>query len=341
MSKKKHKKNNGKPSYAPQVNEAPVEEVIKPESEEAKTEEVKATEAKTEEAKAENTAEEAVDLTEFTTKRGKKRERGVEITKITVIGEETRQEAKRAGENLMKALDEALDENAEDLEHPESGALQTAKKLSLRRLAVSAFGFFMTVFAVVGIIASVSYIADYMSSNSDDSLLREEFLLAVAPLTASDSSTFEDPQAVSEDMLITCACWDIILNPEEHKQQNGYYIVSEFDIDKHIASLFGSGLSYTHKTVGDVDLRFILHESSGMYEIPAYPQSPAYIPKISSYTAIDGGYKLEVEYYQPITEIVKGDATAEKIMIYTLKENGEEYIITSLEISQLITGGEL
>ncbi len=274
-------------------------------------------------------------------KKDKKSSHDVEITKIQVIGVEVREEAKKASESIKKALDEALDENAEELDHPESAALQTAKKLSLRKLAMSLFGFFVLVFAVFGIIAAVSYVADYFEAKNDDSLLKQELLGTIAPLTAFDSSTFESPAVIGEDMLITAAGWDVILNPESYVQESGVYTVSQLDIDKRIASLFGSGLAYTHKTVGDEELAFIYDEETGMYTIPAYPQSPAYTPRLTGYEAVDGGYRLTVAYYHPITALINGNVSAEKIMIYTVKTSTSGYIISSLELSELITGEEL
>ncbi len=248
---------------------------------------------------------------------------------------------KKTGETFLKAIDKALDEEPEDLGHPEITPVQTAKKISLRKVAMSLFGFFVMVFAVIGIIASVSFTFDYIESRKDDSALKASLLETIAPLTATDSSIFESPEAISEDMLITCACWDIILTPEEHEEDGGIYTVSQIDIDKHITSIFGSGLKYTHKTVGDEELAFIYDEETGMYTIPAYPQSPAYIPKLNSYEKTEGGYRLEVAYYLPITNLINGETGAEKIMIYTVKEVPTGLAVTSLEISEIITGEEL
>lgn len=248
---------------------------------------------------------------------------------------------KSAGEVLLEVIDSALDEEPEDLGHPEIVSVQTAKKISLRKVAMTLFGFFVMVFAIIGIIASVSFTFDYIEAQKDDSALKARLLEAIAPLTATDSSIFESPEAISEDMLITCACWDIILTPEEHEEEGGIYTVSQIDIDKHITQIFGSGLKYTHKTVGDEELAFIYDEETGMYTIPAYPQSPAYIPKLNSYEKTDGSYRLEVAYHLPITNLINGETGAEKIMIYTLKEVPTGLAVTSLEISKIITGEEL
>ncbi len=321
MSKKKHKKNNGSPAPA---QPAKAEEIKAKEAVEATAREAGAKEAEPiEEAKpAENSP-----------KKKKSREHGVEITKIKVI-EDTKP-------SIMRVLDEALDENVEELEHPESTALQTAKKLSMRQLAITLFGFFMTVFAVIGIISTVGYVFDYLDKDIDDSPLKAEFMSIVAPLTASDSSVFDSTDMISEDMLITCAGWDIILNPQGYVEENDYYTVSQLDIDKRIASMFGAGLTYTHKTVGDEEISFVYDEETGMYIIPAFPQSPAYIPELRDYEETDSGYKVEVAYRMPITTIIEGNDSAEKIMIYTLTDNGTGLIISSLEISELITGEEL
>lgn len=358
MSKKKRKKNHQAPSQAPIVNNEPekveangevapaevTEEPVNNAPEETKVEEteVLAEEAKAEESPAEVKAEEASedkpeDKSEEKKSPKKKRKSDplIEITKIKVISEETKS-------GIKKAIDEALDEEVEDINPLENAAVQNAGKISLRQVSSAIFGFFVLLFAVFGIISTVSRITDYVQSLDDDSALVKTFTELAAPLAATDASVFENVTAVSEDVLITAACWDIIFDPSEsYTAVDGNYTVSFLDIDNRIAGLFGAGLTYSHKTVGDEELTFEYDEESGMYTIPAYPQAPAYIPKLVEYAQTADGYKLRVEYVLPITELISNDVIADKVMIITLKTSGTEYVISSLELGELYTGQEL
>ncbi len=361
MSKKKRKKNHQAQNQAPIVNNNEPEKVeeagevapaeVTEEPVNGATEETKAeaTEVFNEEAKAEEADEEvkteeataAEDMPEEkpeekkATKKKRKNDSLIEITKIKVISEETKSEIK-------KAIDEALDEEVEDITPLENAPIQNAGKISLRQVSSAIFGFFVLVFAVFGIISTVSRVTNYVQSLDDDSALVEAFTKLAAPLAATDASVFENVTAVSEDVLITAACWDVIFNPSEnYTAVDGNYTVSFLDIDNRIAGLFGAGLTYSHKTVGDEELAFEYDEESGMYTIPAYPQAPAYIPKLVEYAQTADGYKLRVEYVLPITELISSDVIADKVMIITLKTSGTEYVISSLELGELYTGQEL
>lgn len=363
MSKKKRKKNHQAQNPAPivnnnapekvevaeevvpaQVTEEPVNEApeeSKVEETEALQEEVKAEKSNAEvepeeasEEKPENKPEEKSEEKKAPKKK-RKNDPLIEITKIKVISEETKSEIK-------KAIDEALDEEVEDITPLENAPVQTAGKISLRQVSSAIFGFFVLMFAVFGIISTVSRVTDYVQSLNDDSVLVEAFTELAAPLAATDASVFENVTAVSEDVLITAACWDIIFDPSEsYTAVDGNYTVSFLDIDNRIAGLFGAGLTYSHKTVGDEELTFEYDEESGMYTIPAYPQAPAYIPKVVEYAQTAEGYKLRVEYVLPITELISDDVIADKVMIITLKTSGTEYVISSLELGELYTGQEL
>lgn len=350
MSKKKHKKHHApqaKPSSEPKVEaieatEAPAEEVkeeaVPAEAEASKQNaEAVAENAQDEPEKADQEDVKPVNFTETKpSKKKKKSDSLVEITKIKVISEETKSEFK-------KALGEALDEDAEDLGHPENtAAIQNATKISLRQVASTLFGFFVLLFAIFGIISTVSRVTAYVQSLNDDSVMVESFTDLVSPLVAADTSVFEDAKMISEDVLITSACWDIIFNPDtSYTAVDGQYTVSYLDIDKRIAGLFGAGLTYTHKTVGDEELVFEYDEDSGMYTIPAYPKAPAYVAKVVEYAPTSEGYKLKVEYVLPMTELINADVTPDKVMIFSLRASGSGYVISSLELGELITGLEL
>lgn len=358
MSKKQRKKNHQAQNQAPIVNNEPemveeagevapaevTEEPVNGATEETKAEatEVFNEEAKAEEADTEVKTEEATAAEDMqkpeekkATKKKRKNDSLIEITKIKVISEETKSEIK-------KAIDEALDEEVEDITPLENAPIQNAGKISLRQISSAIFGFLVLVFAVFGIISTVSRVTNYVQSLDDDSALVEAFTKLAAPLAATDASVFENVTAVSEDVLITAACWDIIFDPSEsYTAVDGNYTVSFLDIDNRIAGLFGAGLTYSHKTVGDEELTFEYDEESGMYTIPAYPQAPAYIPKPVEYAQTADGYKLRVEYVLPITELISSDVIADKVMIITLKTSGTEYVISSLELGELYTGQEL
>lgn len=266
------------------------------------------------------------------------REAGIEITEIKIISEEHKQELGK----IKQVLGEALDENADELTQSDGGiTAQVARKISLKQVSSSLFGFFVLVFAIIGIVACSMYITDYIEQENDDSELRAELTALVSPLTAMDASTFESVNTITEDVLLTAACWDIIINPSSgYTVDNGYYTVSYLEIDKRIAMLFGGNLAYTHKTVGDEELLFEYDEDTGMYSIPAHSKMPSYTANIVEYAPTADGYKIKVAYTLPIYEFINSAASADKIMLYTVKSSDTGYTIVSLEMGELIIGIE-
>lgn len=266
------------------------------------------------------------------------RKAGIEITKIKIISEERKQEVGK----IKQALGEALDESADELTQSDGGiTAQVAKRISLKQVSSSLFGFFVLVFAIIGIISCSIYITNYIEQKNSDSELRAQLTALVSPLTAMDASTFESTNTISEDVLITAACWDVIINPSSgYAVENGYYTVSYLEIDKRIALLFGSNLSYMHKTVGDEELLFEYNSESGMYSIPAHSKMPSYTASIVEYAPTADGYKIKVAYTLPIYEFINCTSGADKIMLYTVRSTDSGYTIASLEIGELITGIE-
>lgn len=266
------------------------------------------------------------------------RETGIEITKIKIISEERKQEVGK----IKQALGEALDESAEELVQSDGGiTAQVAKRISLKQISSSLFGFFVLVFAIIGIVACSMYITDYIEQKNDDSELQAKLTALVSPLTAMDASTFKSVNTISEDVLLTAACWDIIINPSSgYTVDNGYYTVSYLEIDKRIAMLFGGNLAYTHKTVGDEELLFEYDEDMGMYSIPAHSKMPSYTASIVEYAPTADGFKIKVAYTLPIYEFINCTSSADKIMLYTVTSTDSGYTIASLEMGELISGIE-
>ncbi|MBQ8623128.1 MAG: hypothetical protein IJ424_01965 [Oscillospiraceae bacterium] len=269
-------------------------------------------------------------------------EKPVEVKAVESKKDSVKASIKELDGKIKETLDDALDENAEDLAQSEPETVSETANISLKQVATTIFGFAVMVFAIIGIIATANRINDYIAAQSDDTKLIKTFESLVMPLTACDAAVFEDVSALSEDVILTAACWDVILNPSStFTLENGYYTVSYLDIDVRIAKLFGTGLTYSHKTVGDSEILFEYNEQTSMYSIPAFPKTVAYLPVLESYTKTDDGYELKVNYVYPVTTIISNVNSAEKVMIFNVKSKDLGYVITSLKIGDILTGQEL
>lgn len=262
----------------------------------------------------------------------------------SVVREMTATESKRLHErfrfdweieDIEENIKGALDEDALDLaepEEPEAVPLQ-GKTVTFAQAVQTVFGLFLLVFSIIGVAATaikVKQVVDAQKDNSAQVAYFEDFIM---PFVASDAPIFEGAQSLNEDVILTTACWDIIFNPSAfYEYSGGNYTVSYLDIDRRITKLFGTGLSYTHKTVGDTELTFEYNEDTGMYSIPAYPRSPAYYPEITDITEVSGGYELTVCYRLPITNWIESVDDVEKTLVYTVVPSETDYNIVAMRI---------
>ncbi|MCD7846755.1 MAG: hypothetical protein LUG49_01780 [Oscillospiraceae bacterium] len=255
--------------------------------------------------------------------------------KLKEISENTEKERKE----VMEILDDALDEDSESLGVSEDTEETPSVNISLSQILTAVFGLVVLGFAIFGIVTAVIDYRAYVESRNDNSALINSLERLVLPLSAADVPSFENTSLLNQDVIITAACWDVILNPSStYTSENGYYSISYFEIDSRIIKLFGSGLSYTHGTVGDEELSFEYDESTGMYSIPVSPRSMAYYAVVQDIEATDDGYTIQIAYYMPINNWTSTDASPEKIMTCTVTGSGLSYSISSLQVSEIISG---
>lgn len=242
-------------------------------------------------------------------------------------------------ENILEALDEdALDLTEADESEAEPIEIKGKSAITPAQALETLFGLFLLIFAIIGIIATVIKSVDLVKAQKDNSAQLEIYENFILPLAACDTPTFEGASSLNEDVLLSAACWDIIFNPSAfYEFSGGTYKVSYLDVDRRIAKLFGPGLSYSHKSVGDTELMFEYDEESGMYTIPAFPRSQAYYPDVTDVKEVDGGFELTVCYHLPITNWIESVDNVEKIMIYTLVPDDTDYTVTALRLGELET----
>lgn len=243
-------------------------------------------------------------------------------------------------DQVMEIIDDALDENTEDLGLTDE-APAALSSFSLNSILTVIFGIVVLGFAIYGIISSAKSIKSYADAKKANTEKIQLFENLILPLCASDAPTFEGASTINSDVAITAACWDIILSPSSsYVAENGYYTISYLDIDIRINKLFGKGVSYTHTSVGDQEILFEYDEDSGMYTIPAYPKL-VYFPTVDKLEQTDTGFIATVSYHPPVTNWTTGKIATDKVMIYTLTGSGITYSITALEVGEIVNTQEL
>lgn len=259
--------------------------------------------------------------------------------KITESEEKSLRERFKFDWELEEHILEALDEDAAELTDPDEESEPEpiqGRTISFSQAVQAVLGLLTLIFAVIGIVATGIKISQVVEASKDTSEQERHFEEFIMPLVACDAPTFDGAGSLNEDVIITAACWDIIFNPSVYYEYTGgVYSVSYLDIDRRIAKLFGPGLTYTHKTVGDTELSFEYDEETGMYQIPAFPRSPAYYPEITGMAQADNGTELTVCYRLPVTNWIPSIDTVEKTMIYTVVPTDTDYNVTAIRIGEI------
>lgn len=239
-------------------------------------------------------------------------------------------------EHVHEIIDNALDESAEELGLTEEQASQSPS-INTAQILTALFGLAVIFFAVFGIITAVGQMRDFAEAKKANAERRQYFERLVLPLCAIDAPTFDDVTALNSDVVISCACWDVILSPSaSYAAENGYYTISYLDIDTRINKLFGNGVTYTHSTVGDEELMFEYNSGTGMYRIPVAPRALAYYPAVDSVEETENGYKLTVSYRIPVANWVSTGFSPDKIMVFNVVGKGLTYNISSLQVGEIV-----
>ena len=238
-------------------------------------------------------------------------------------------------DQFKEMIDDALDENVKNLGILDDNSSQSSG-ISLSQILTTLFGLFVIGFAVFGIVSAGFKIHSYVEYKNSNIERIEYFERLVLPLSACDAPTFENVSVLNNDVIISAACWDVILSPStSYVPENGSYKISYLDIDTRINKLFGRGLTYTHTTVGDEELMFVYDEDTGMYSIPTTPRTLAYFACVDELVPDENGYILTVSYKTPLTNWISTNTSADKIMTYHVVGNGLTYNIASLEIKEI------
>lgn len=240
--------------------------------------------------------------------------------------------------SLKTALDSALDADVSEPED-DTEALKSFPKSRRTRTRTLYFtlGIVVSILSVIGLISSIHFAYDVIYGVVDNSAQKEEFAAYIYPVIIADPPAVDTATQLSSDTVLTAAIWDIILYADKDKytQEYGNITVPQVDVENHAARLFGSGLRFEHKTLGDIVLPFYYNEETASYMIPVSPQFFPYSPRVEEISRDGDVYILRVGYISPSPAwMVRNDAEeqeADKYMTHTLKKNSNgTYTILSI-----------
>ena len=248
-----------------------------------------------------------------------------------------------AVDSFKNALDEALDEDvAEIAEFSVTRSLEeipVPKKRSFKRSLYFVIGVAVSFMSLIGFISTIFFCTDVIAGIADNTKQKEEFSNYIYPVVIVDPAPFEQTSQLTSDMVISAAIWDIILHQDVSKypEEFGTMTIPQLDVEQHATSLFGVGLTFEHKTLGDAVLGFYYTEETKSYNVPISPKYFPYSPMIENVKRDGNNYILRVGYVSPSPAwLIKNkntDVKPDKYMEYILTKNanGNNYIITGIK----------
>lgn len=249
-------------------------------------------------------------------------------------------------ETIKHIIDDALDENADELaelvsDEPEAEIpVRTEPGRGKRRLYLIT-GIIVILLALVGLYSTVNFSVIKIKEFADNTQQKNEFAKFIYPIVICDPAPFNQTVKLRSDTMITAAIWDIILYEDKSKYESDfdYIIVPELDVEQHATKLFGSGLSFTHESILGADIQFYYEEDIKSYRIPENPKYFTYSPYIEDISKVGESYTLTVGYVSPtpawLTLTSDEAPEPEKYVEYVVSKRGSEYTLVAIQESDL------
>lgn len=246
--------------------------------------------------------------------------------------------AEMKNNEVINMLDSAyMEETAEETAKPVRPELEAVRH---KRNTVHFFiGLFVLVMSVIGIISTVGFISGQVRRIIDNTDEKTKFARFIYPVVICDPPAFDQTAMLKNETLISAGIWDIILYEDKSKYNLDfdYIIVPEVDVEQHAAKLFGTGLSFDHKTISTADFAFYYDDEINSYRIPENPKYFSYSPYVEEIKQVGESYTLTVGYVSPTPawlSITSEDTPLpEKYVDYVVQKRGESYTLVSIRSS--------
>lgn len=195
--------------------------------------------------------------------------------------------------------DDSQPEQNDDTPEPESPA-ETAKKPHPVRDAV--VGVILVLFAGLGLYtavrAGISLVQRMTEKPVDPRIAKVQE--SILPLAVMDMPEFDDPDALSDDQLLTAAVWSAVTSGRlgSYPENLGMRVIPASELTAIGNQLFGTSRSPQYQSIGfSGDIRFYYDKEQQSYLVPADPRLFTYVPTVTALHDSDSGVTAEVAYY--------------------------------------------
>ena len=246
--------------------------------------------------------------------------------------------AKKRKNRVTSALEGILDENPDEIISERSEKteddVKTPKKRHFKKKLYTVLGVVFSIFAVIGIVATVTKCAGLLKSFTSGEVKKDSFTQMIYPAVIMDIESFNSPEELTSEQVITATLWSIIMDDSKSSKYESSLgdtvSIPDVDVEKYAVELFGEDLpTFEHCTVGPVESRF--YYSDGAYNVRLRPIIFTYSPEIKSIVKSGSSYTLTVDYIDELPSWM--EKSVAKTVEFGLTQNDDgTFCIKSMKI---------
>ncbi len=246
--------------------------------------------------------------------------------------------AKKRKNRVTSALEGILDENPDEIISERSEKteddVKTPKKRHFKKKLYTFLGVVFSIFAVIGIVATVTKCAGLLKSFTSGEVKKDSFTQMIYPAVIMDIESFNSPEELTSEQVITATLWSIIMDDSKSSKYESSLgdtvSIPDVDVEKYAVELFGEDLpTFEHCTVGPVESRF--YYSDGAYNVRLRPIIFTYSPEIKSIVKSGSNYTLTVDYIDELPSWM--EKSVAKTVEFGLTQNDDgTFCIKSMKI---------
>ena len=246
--------------------------------------------------------------------------------------------AKKRKIRVTSALEGILDENPDEIISERSEKteddVKTPKKRHFKKKLYTVLGVVFSIFAVIGIVATVTKCAGLLKSFTSGEVKKDSFTQMIYPAVIMDIESFNSPEELTSEQVITATLWSIIMDDSKSSKYESSLgdtvSIPDVDVEKYAVELFGEDLpTFEHCTVGPVESRF--YYSDGAYNVRLRPIIFTYSPEIKSIVKSGSNYTLTVDYIDELPSWM--EKSVAKTVEFGLTQNDDgTFCIKSMKI---------
>lgn len=249
-------------------------------------------------------------------------------------------QTQRRAPKILDSLEGSVIETEKTFDEPQEPEDDApARSRSKNTLLFFIIGVIIIALSAVGLVTVIKGTVGAIGDAINQTALKQEFADFVYPFVITDSPAFDSVANTPPSVIINTAIWKIIMSGDTDKYESDglNMIISQIDVERSAASIFGYSAVIEHQSVGYGDNMFRYDEETKSYSVPTSLNYNTYWPRVSEISNIGESYTVTVEYMPPQMYIMEGmDSSNEpdKIMIFTISRSASAMTIQSVKYSE-------